>query len=207
MAATWKRNAGKILCAGDSITNGADGYTGGWRKKLFADLATAGIACSGVGPYTTNSPGMTQTAHRGLNGDKASAAKTGIGAQAATYLPSVVVYGWGMNDLGTGTSNSATYLNDIDACIDAVQANVPFALHFVQTLVYPTPGDEGNYYPNIAQYQSAQSGLQARVAAQGAILVDVGQPVLTDGVHPADGSTGYDAMATAIYNAILAAIP
>lgn len=205
MAATWIRNAGRVLCAGDSITVGFNALTGGWRKKLFADLATAGVKFTAVGPYTTNSPGMTATAHRGLSGDRASAAKTGIGSEVATARPDVVVWGFGMNDLGLGASSS-TYLNDLDACIDAAQSNAPHALHVVQTLIRPTSA-YAPYFANVAQYDAAQSALPARVASQGGSMVDVGTPALSDGVHPSDGASGYDAMATAIYNAILAAIP
>ena len=205
MAVTWKRNAGKIMCAGDSITVGFNALTGGWRKKLFADLATAGIAFTAVGPYSSSSPGMSATAHRGLSGDKASAAKTGLGAEVATADPDVIVYGFGMNDLGSGTSTAAQYLNDMDACIDAAQANVFFAVHLVQTLIRPT--SPHSYFSNVSRFDTAQTDLPARVSAQGGAIINVGAPSLSDGVHPNDGASGFDAMATAIYNAILAAIP
>lgn len=205
MAITWKRNAGKIMCCGDSITVGYNGLTGGWRKKVFADLATAGVSFTAVGPYTTDSTGMTATAHRGLSGDKASAAKTGLGAEVATANPDLIIYGFGMNDLGSGTSNSAQYLDDLDACIDAAQANVTFAIHIVQTLIRPTAPH--SYFSNVAQFDTAQAALPARVATQGGSMANVGTPALSDGVHPSNGASGYDAMATAIYNAILVAIP
>lgn len=203
MAVTWKRNAGKIMCAGDSITEGHNALTGGWRKKLFADLATAGVIFSAVGPYTTSSPGMTATAHRGLSGDRASVAKTNLAATVTTYRPHVIIYGFGVNDIGNGAS-SATYLTDLDACIDAAQG-VGFATHIVQTMVLPV--SPHSYFANISVFTTAAAALPARVAAQGATLCDIGTPAKSDGLHPSDGATGYDAMATAIYTSLLGAIP
>jgi len=200
----WIRNAGKILCAGDSITAGYLGLTGGWRKKLFQQLEDEGVRFTAVGPYTTDSPDMTATAHRGLSGDKAQDAAAGIGATVATYDPTVIIWGFGMNDLGNGRTSSQ-YLTDLDSCIDAAQAN-GFCLHLVQTLILPTSGNP-SYFANLAQYTAAQAALPARIATQGGTMIDVGTPTLTDGVHPADGATGFDAMADDILAAVLAAIP
>ncbi len=200
----WIRHAGKILCAGDSITVGFMSLTGGWRKKLFADLASMGVRFTAVGPYTTDSPGMSATAHRGLSGDRAQNAKDNVGSTVATYDPNVIIWGFGMNDLGNGRTPTQ-YLDDLDACIDAAQVN-GFAVHLVQTLILPNAANPG-YFANIANYNTAQAALPGRVSAQGAELVNVGAPALSDGVHPSDGAAGYDAMANSILAGLLAAIP
>lgn len=205
MAVNWKRNAGKIMCAGDSITVGFMAENGGWRKKLFTDLVAAGIICQAVGNFTNGSTGMVDnTNHRGNSGDQAKISKSTIGADVTSYKPNVIIYGWGVNDIGTALSSAATYLDDLDACIDACQA-VGFATHIVQTMVQPTSGH--TYYAQIAVFITAAADLPARVAAQGASLCDIGAPETSDGLHPSDGATGYDAMATAIYNSVLAVIP
>ena len=205
MAVTWKRNAGRVMCAGDSITVGELlGTPGGWRKLLFETMAAAGVAYTTVGPYSTN-PGSMPSGdrnHCGLSGDEASVAKTTIGADATTYLPDTVIYGYGANDIGTGAS-SATYLDDLDAVIDAVQAARPNAKHIVQTLCRPTSGH--GYFAYDSVYATAAAALPARVASQGAVLANIGTPAQSDNLHPT--SAGYDSMAPLIYTALLAAIP
>ncbi len=200
----WIRNAGKIMCCGDSITVGYDGLTGGWRKKFLNDLNALGVKFATVGPYTTDSPGMSWPNHLGLSGDRAEFATVFFAGEVSARDPSIIIYGWGMNDLGNGRTPTQ-YLNDIDTLIDGAQAN-GFAIHLIQTLILPT-ADDPTYYANIANYVTAQAALPARVAAQGCRLVDVGAPTLADGVHPADGAGGYDLMATRILAAVLAAIP
>lgn len=108
-----------------------------------------------------------------------------------------------MNDLGLGATPT-TYLNDLDACIDAGQTN-GFAVNIVQTLILPTSAYP-DYYANIANYNTAQVALPARVTAQGATLCNVGDPALFDGVHQSDGVSGYDAIADANKTTILATI-
>ena len=58
-----------------------------------------------------------------------------------------------------------------------------------------------------ADQLTAAAKLPARIATQGGTMIDVGTPTLTDGVHPADGATGFDAMADDILAAVLATIP
>ncbi len=201
----WVRNAGKVMFGGDSITVGYDGLTGGWRKPLVNALIAAGVKFQTVGPYTSDSPGMGATAnHLGLSGDRAEYATVFFSGEVAARDPFIIVYGWGMNDLGNGRTPTQ-YLNDLDTMIDGAQAN-GFAIHLIQTLILPTALDP-TYYAQIANYQTAQSLLPARVAAQGCKLVDVGTPTLADGVHPADGASGYDLMAASILAAILSSIP
>ena len=206
MSVTWLRFTGSILLGGDSITAGwltlADGSTGGWRRDLETLLIAAGIRYDFVGPYNTDSGAMVDKDHFGLGGDTAANAKTAIGAQATAFRPAIVVHGWSANDLGSGTP-AATVLDDIDATIDAAQAACAWSRHLVQTTVKPTSPHA--YYANIAAYNTAAAALPARVAAQGARLVDVGAPVQGDLLHP-DDATGYPAMAAAIYATLVAVL-
>lgn len=204
MTVTWKRNAGRVMCAGDSITRGELGSQGGWRKVFFETLAANGIAYTTVGPYTTTPGSMPvgDRKHCGLSGDRASVAKTSFGATCTTYLPDVIIYGYGVNDIGNGAS-SETYINDLDAVIDAAQASVPNAKHIVQTLVRPTSGH--GYFTYDSVYATAVAALPARVSSQGATLANVGTPAQSDNLHPTEA--GYDTMAPLIYSALLGAIP
>jgi lysophospholipase L1-like esterase len=195
---SWVRNAGRIMCAGDSITVGDQALTGGWRKKFFADLANTNVRFSAVGPTTSNSPGMTATAHRGISG---SSTDTDWAAEAA-FAPNIVIFGWGMNDLASGAV--AAYIAATNTLLTNA-ATFRFYKPLQQTLIYPTaPAPRAAF---VADYIAAQALLPAVVSRHNGDMIDVGQPALSDGVHPVDGPTGYDAMADAIYAAILRAVP
>ncbi len=205
MPVTWIRSAGRIMPCGDSITVGHNALTGGWRKKLFADLATARIKFVSVGPYTTSSPGMTETAHRGVSGDRASSAVTILASQFSTYNPALIILGFGMNDLGNGEGSTA-YLSNIGSIMTLAKAATFARVVIVQTLILPTSAYPP-YYADIADYQTSQAALPALVQQKSCVLSDIGTPALSDGVHPSDGASGYDAMATGLYNTILSSIP
>ena len=205
MSVTFKRNAGKILWHGDSITRGRVADTGGWRKSVQAALESARIDYTSVGPTTSYSPGMTQTAHAGTAG--ATLSSSTIATAVSTYTPNVICIAYGMNDMGGGTT-AAAFLTTLDAAIDACQsAGILDARILIQKTYLPDSGDYVGYYANLAQYQAYQSQIAARAAAQGVTLVDVGDPVKSDGIHPIDGATGYESMATAMLSALLQVIP
>lgn len=197
---TFVKCLGRILCAGDSITEGYYGFTGGWRRKLFVDLAAAGYKFVAVGPLTTNSSGMAQPNHYGIGGISTQGQVSVTPGVAQTARPTTIIYAYGMNDLGSGRT-AAQYLADLQSLVTATKAVVT-ARHFVHELILPT-ADYAPYYANIAAFNTAATDLPAVVTALGATLITwSAQPILSDGVHPIDGGTGYDSMADDTYDAI-----
>lgn len=205
MSIAWLRNI-TLMWGSDSTGLGVGGsVNGGYRLGCENALIAAGIRKEFVGPLSDNSVGMTDPEHRCISGETAATAKGLIGAIIATYRPGIVVLGWGTNDIGTGVA-TATVLDDIDACIDAVQANAPWARIIQVSPVIPDAGDSYGYDAYLANYATVVAALPARCATQGVTFVDIGTPHKSaDKLHPDD--VGYAAMTALIYPAILAVTP
>jgi lysophospholipase L1-like esterase len=175
--AAWVRNAGRIMVAGDSITVGHNGLVGGWRVGLSSALVAAGVAYSYVGPYSD-----AYGAHRGVSGDRAGAQGAGFQTDCETYDPSLVILGYGVNDIGGEYLDATGTLNAISDVIVRTQAGAPQALILVQSLVVPGPGFP-TYYANRAENIEVNAALPAFCSARGCYFVDIGSPETSDGVH------------------------
>jgi lysophospholipase L1-like esterase len=168
---------GRLLVAGDSIAIGYSALTGGWRLNTIANLEAMGVACTGVGPYTT---GLGN--HRAVSGEKASEV-TDLQAVIAAYTPDAIVIAWGPNDIGAGDGAVAT-LAAINARIDDAQAaGIPNSRIFVQSIVKATAGPFAAF---AVDYDTVNAALPAACVTQGVTFVDIGAPANSDGVHPTD---------------------
>lgn len=125
----------RVLCVGDSITEGTDS-DGGYRSKLYDRVA--GLIF--VGPYTTNNRVGLPLAHAGLSGERADEIEVTAGTNTwmVTYTPDLVLLQAGTNDLiqGADASTTASRLDSLaGALADArpaakiVLLSVPFGTY------------------------------------------------------------------------------
>lgn len=198
--APWVRYAGRILCTGDSITVGYNDLVGGWRPGLSAALTAAGIGHVYVGNYSD-----AYGAHRGVSGDRAGAQGAGLQTDCETYDPRVIVFGYGVNDIGGEYLDAAGTLDAIETAIGYAQAGAPQAIVFVQSLVVPDTNDFPTYYARRAMNDAVNASLPALCDSLGCRFVDIGDPERSDGVHPT--AAGYATMTAAISAAVIAALP
>jgi hypothetical protein len=200
VAPTGFGNMGNVLYVGDSITQSSEAMTGGWRKEVENLALTAGYTWEATGPLTTDSGVMAKKGHYGISGNTAANALASIRSICNIARPDRIVWGFGMNDIGNGTS-AADFVSFYEQCLDQADYSAPHVQHVVQTLIYPTAGA---YFANLAVYQEAQPLLAAMVAGRAnATMADVGQPTTSDGYHPIDGPGGYPIMAQPILTALI----
>jgi lysophospholipase L1-like esterase len=197
--AQWVRYAGRIMCAGDSITEGYNDLVGGWRPGLSTALAAAGVGYVYVGPYSD-----AYGAHRGVAGDRAGAQGAGFQADMETYDPRVVILAYGVNDIGGEYLDATGTLAALSNVVALTKAGAPQATILMQSLIVPGPGFP-TYYANRAQNVAVNAALPAWCNARGVRFVDIGSPATSDGVHPTAG--GYASQAATIAAAVLAALP
>lgn len=95
----------RVLCVGDSITEGTDS-DGGYRSKLYDRVA----GLTFVGPYTTSNRVGLDLAHAGQSGERADEIEATSEADTwmATYTPDIVLVQVGTNDLIQGASSTTT---------------------------------------------------------------------------------------------------
>jgi len=198
--ASWVRYAGRVMCTGDSITIGYNDLVGGWRPGLSTALTAASVGHVFVGPYSD-----AYGAHRGASGDRAGAQGAGFQSDCETYDPRVIVFGYGVNDIGGEYLDAQGTLDAIETAIGYAQAGAPQAIVLVQSLIVPDSNDFPTYYARRAMNVTVNAALPALCDSLGCRFVDVGAPELDDGVHPT--AAGYATMATAISAAVIAALP
>lgn len=202
-----------VMVVGDSISQGMEGdFT--WRYRLAQHL---GAAADFVGPWTGTNvvpaayppgwpnssappirtgsyrPGVSfDSAHLAQWGWQLHQAKDAIGAQVATYQPSVLLVELGFNDLGWGVNGPAGVLNDLRTFVAnarAAKPNVRFAvanvLHRTALADLPQlPGTITDYNGQLGTTVAALSTTTSPVA-----LVDIDTPYdenrdAYDGLHP-----------------------
>ena len=196
----FSRTLGRIMTVGDSLTRSNNAGTGGWRRYLESRLMLANIGWTPVGPFNDASTAMAQKDHGGLASDTAAARAANITAQVTAANPAVIIWGFGINDIGTGTS-VATFQTNYLALLTAADAVVPTVKHIVQSIVVPTNAAGTTY---AAEFAAANAWLATAMGGRArTTYVDVGSPVTDDNVHPVDGPTGYDVMGAAIYPVLL----
>lgn len=179
------QSLGRVVACGDSITIGYNNLTGGWRLDTESILNMLGIACTWVGPYTIGGGN-----HRGVSGEKASGV-TDLVSVLTTYQADCAILAWGTNDIGNGDGPSATLTAIQARIVDALTAGVRPNRIFVQSVVRATSGP---YSAFGADYVTVNAALPSICTTFGVNFVDIDTPTTTDGVHPADGVTGYQVM-------------
>jgi lysophospholipase L1-like esterase len=186
--ATWINMRNRVFCKGDSITVGLDGMTGGWRKNLAAAMTAAGHSYSWAGFYSD-----ATGSHGGLAGDQAGAQTSAFQTECLRRAPTVIILALGVNDTA---QTAATVLTRMTALMDWAVAGAPNAHIFQQTvLTIPT---------QTAKIAEINAALPDLCTARGITLIDMGDPERDGGaVHPIDGATGYDLMASTIAAAVL----
>jgi lysophospholipase L1-like esterase len=187
--ATWINMRNRVFCKGDSITVGLDGMTGGWRKNLAAAMTAAGYSYSWAGFYSD-----ATGSHGGLAGDQAGAQTSAFQTECLRRAPTVIILGLGVND--TGTQTAATVITRMTSLMDWAVAGAPNA-HIFQQTVLPVP-------TQLAKIAEINAALPDICAVRGVTLIPMGDPERDEGdVHPIDGATGYDLMASTIAAAVL----
>lgn len=191
----------KIMFIGDSEVKGANAYQGGWRTVCMAELSRLGYAIDAVGPHTSYGK------HRGVDGEKAAdvaGALSSLATDLTTYAPDVIVCAHGVNDMGTGTSASATRGYQ-DSIVAQCHTTRPSATVFVTSCVKPAVGASYGY----GGYGSAFDDYNTNGAAHFAPdhWIDMGAPDLdaTDLIHPKGPQNepgGYPSMGLAAASAI-----
>lgn len=202
--------APRVMHCGDSITVGSTGGSpqpaiGGSRPLCFSLTAAAGVTCTPVGPY--NDFGL----HRGVGGEQGRnvlAAPAAFIAELQTYQPNIVILRWGMNDMISGAATGLQTLDTFTGLTALVRQSLPFARCIWDRVIVPF-----DFAPAFtAQYNAFNAGGPAAAAASAAVWSPFAAPDTWEsippghpgGVHPLNGANGYDLLAQAEANAILA---
>ena len=201
---------GNVLPLGDSITNG-DAAVGGYRTKLYTDIAGSTASVMLVGNLTGNaSTTLTtagQTHHEGHSGYRIDQISTNIDSWLSTIAnPDYVLLMIGTNDFTQG-NEVAKAIERLDTLIAKIVAARPNAQVLVANL---TPRTDNTTLESQIQslYNPLIPGIVARRAAlgQNVSFVDMHSALtgadLADGLHP--NQTGYDKMADTWFAAMQA---
>lgn len=202
----WVAYAGRIMVADNSLGVGYHGLVGGFRAPMSTLLTARGIQHTWVGPYSD-----AYGAHRSVSGISAVQQSSALQTDCETYDPRIVILGYAENDLGgAGGGQSRTPAQAIDSmtsCIRWARAGAPQAIVLVRTVVVPQTNGIPGYYARRALFAEYNTLVPAMCAAEGAIMVDIGAPTTSDGLHFDDTPTGYPAAAAELVAASVAALP
>lgn len=198
---SWIRYAGRIMPCGDSITVGETALIGGWRAILQTTLNAQNLA-----PVYVGSSSDGYGSYVGGSGTTAQGFAAGLSGLCTTYIPRVVILGWGANDIGGDGVDATTCLSRLSTCISGARSGAPQAIVLQQTLVVPQNGGTyPAYYAARATFEEVNAALPALCRSLGAELVDIGAPATSDGLHPT--GAGYTSVAAAISSALLRVLP
>jgi hypothetical protein len=163
----------RIMCVGDSITDGQlfPGDGGGFLVRLSDALAA--ITPVFVGPYTSSG-----IAHAGYPGDRLDQIETRVGAQVTTHSPDVVVLIGGLNDARAGASG-ATMSTRLAAILATVYAAKPNTRVVVGQIPWVSP--TATISASILTYNGL---VPATLAGSGAGLAGLGRVVDLRGCSP-----------------------
>lgn len=130
----------RVMCVGDSITEGTDS-DGGYRSKL--NDRVAGLTF--VGPYATNNRVGLPLAHAGLSGERADEIDATASADAwmATYTPDIVLIQAGTNDLIQAYTSTQTR-DHLDALALTLATDRPAAKIVILSVPFGTYGGSAN---------------------------------------------------------------
>lgn len=185
---------------GDSITWGYAALTGGWRKGLNNLLDSSSVIYNCVGNFTSDSPGMTKPNHIGISGDRATYYNTSqIQSRINTYQPEVVILGYGMNDIGNGVTPT-NFINAYKTIIDAINSS-KYCRIYVQKIIIPSQSHAYTAY--LSNYTTANNLIADFINyASNVKIIEIDSITTSDGIHPSDGTNGYDKMANQINQAL-----
>jgi lysophospholipase L1-like esterase len=201
----------RIMAMGDSNTYGIIDSTnresGGYRIKLDAKLATAGINADFVGSLSSGPSSDNQ--HEGYNGQTIDWLSLKAHQVVPVHKPDVILLMAGSNDLKT--DSVATMKSDMSKLLDVLAKDAPNAVILVSTLPPPQPNNTaGQSAANADIFNDALPGIVAGKAAAGmkVKLVDTRSLTTSDmspvgpdaGVHL--NAQGYEKMANFWLNAI-----
>ena len=201
---------GNVLPMGDSITNG-DWAEGGYRTKLYTDIAGSGAPVTFIG-NSTNNPSATltaagQTHHEGHSGWRIDQLDANLSSWLSTIAnPDYILLLIGTNDFWQGNDISNA-IHRLDTLITHIVAARPNAQLLVSNLTLRT--DNATWESQIETlFNPFVPGIVANHAAlgQNVSFVDMHSVItaldLIDQLHP--NQTGYDKMADAWFAAMQA---
>jgi len=209
----------RIMCVGDSITEGKDVGQGGYRKPLQALLRAGGYSFVYVGKEDDGQPenqtgfsqGMENPNHEGYGsfridemfngGTEEGHSAPPIAQTIANYHPDVILLMLGTNDV-IQNHEIATIGDRLQALVDAIfAANDKIALVLAE--ITPMGGDRD---ATVVAYNAQVAALVDKEKAQGRNIVVADMHSALDpaqdlgGVHP--NSFGYAKMASVWYEAL-----
>jgi len=192
----------RIMPLGDSITEGYD-IPGGYRTKLYQQLAAAGKTVDLVGTLTYGTNQLPDKDHEGHSGWRIDQLDVQIGSWLAATNPRTILLQIGTNDVNQNydLANAPARLAGL---IDHILLYAPTVELFVASITPQTQGRE----PQTQAYNAAIPGI---VSARGpnvhffdmhAVLTGAD---LSDGTHPTQA--GFDKMGVAWAQVLLATPP
>lgn len=197
----------RIMPLGDSITCGT--YPGGYRTRLWNDLAAAHYSVDFVGASTSNpDPAhLPDPDHNGYGGYRIEQLDAGVSGWIQASKPAAVLLHIGTNDVAQnyefdGISARLSHL------ITDITTQSP-QTHLIVAQIIPLANSA--WESQAQQYNRIVSQVVGEHARNGELvtLVDMHSVLttsdLSDGVHPTQ--TGYDRMGDAWFNAIQALGP
>ena len=200
----------KIMPLGDSITYG-QGASGGYRAPLYQLLAKANFNVDFVGTQNNNPTSwLPSIDHEGHSGSRIDQIASGfLGWVNSVPSPDIILLLIGTNDYGQ-QHDQDTATNRLDQLIWLITTNRPKAKLVVANLTLRT--DNAAYESQIeTTFNPFIPSLIAKHIALGhhVSFVDLhaalGASDLIDGLHP--NQSGYNKMAAAWRNAIIALVP
>jgi lysophospholipase L1-like esterase len=220
-----RQNPVKILCLGDSITNGAGAHAqGGYRGPLQRMLTQAGLQYDFVGRYET--PGIPDPNHEGNGGmrlvrmlrENEAVAKQALDANPN---PDIILLLIGINDLIVNRNTPQATLDRMALLLDELKQYAPNARIIVGNLIPnaaddpvrdPAGYDPAKTYVNsedkVLEFNRGLPDVIESKKAQGIKVewVDLHRAMtrydLSDGIHP--NKIGYDKMASVWFKAVMA---
>jgi len=208
----------RILCFGDSITQGAGAeLQGGFRGPLKKLLTEAGVKCDFVGRSKTS--GLEDGEHEGNGGRRMSKLTATEVPEMfkANPNPDIIILLLGINDLIENRNSVEAMLGRMSALLYQCSRNAPGARILVGNLV-PNACDNPvlGYNPSATYVGSEDKVLQFNAQMPRIVeltktfgmkieLVDLHSKLtrqdLSDGIHP--NKDGYDKIAAAWFEAIM----
>jgi lysophospholipase L1-like esterase len=154
-------SAVRVMPIGDSITYGFLHFNGGYRGYLWDWRAIVG-SFEYVGPFGTG----PENRHFSIPGALTDEILQKVGPHVATHQPDLVLLQIGKNDVtdGTGKSNAARILSNINKIIDEIYKNSPNTIVLLHPLIVLGPN--------------------AYTPARDAVLQEVNQKLITDVAIP-----------------------
>lgn len=205
----------KIMCVGDSITNGLNSANpGGYRAELFDKITRHLTYTPSFVGWQTNGACGDASFWCGLSGERTDECRARTIVQAPAFQPDIVFLHIGTNDTTQLSSTagpntvemSMGYLNQI---LDDFRAANPNCIVFVCTII-----DHQTYGAAVVTYNTAlldSVALRADYASDHVLIVDMYDALGAynttswlsgDPTHPREA--GYSIMATTFYNAFIA---